>query len=262
MVSNQGSFTTCPLFHFCRYIEVFHSSAKEYYSVFVEGWYPAGPPPRRQGPPGSGPWGDGYGPRPPLLPNYPGMNQNYPPGPPGPNFYGNRWGSPAPPPRNPYDFRPPAPGPDPFYNDYWSRDQYDAPGPMRAHGPPPSRPSPYKRPDAGPYDAYYGGPPPPRGAPSDMGSRIPPQPSFQPSPSIGSNNFVFVRGLPWNVREIDIDQFFHVKPTLVRIITDDFGRPSEAKVEFATHEDAVKAMEKDKDMLCKLKSLVCLFSLA
>ncbi|XP_054717646.1 heterogeneous nuclear ribonucleoprotein H-like isoform X2 [Uloborus diversus] len=61
---------------------------------------------------------------------------------------------------------------------------------------------------------------------------------------------VHMRGLPFRAIEQDIYDFFrplNICPVNVRLRNDRSGRPSgEADVEFATHEDAVKAMTKDK----------------
>ena len=57
-----------------------------------------------------------------------------------------------------------------------------------------------------------------------------------------------MRGLPYKTTEGEIFEFFlPLLPLNVNILFDDLGRPSgEADIEFATHEDAVKAMNKDK----------------
>ncbi|XP_076234436.1 heterogeneous nuclear ribonucleoprotein glorund isoform X2 [Calliopsis andreniformis] len=59
---------------------------------------------------------------------------------------------------------------------------------------------------------------------------------------------IHMRGLPFKATEQDIADFFRpIEPVNVRIILENGGRPSgEADVEFATHEEAVKAMSKDK----------------
>ncbi|XP_020290011.1 heterogeneous nuclear ribonucleoprotein H2-like isoform X3 [Pseudomyrmex gracilis] len=59
---------------------------------------------------------------------------------------------------------------------------------------------------------------------------------------------IHMRGLPFKATEQDIADFFRpLQPISVRIILENGGRPSgEADVEFATHEEAVKAMSKDK----------------
>ncbi|KAH6948722.1 hypothetical protein HPB50_026023 [Hyalomma asiaticum] len=57
-----------------------------------------------------------------------------------------------------------------------------------------------------------------------------------------------MRGLPFRATERDIFEFFQpMNPINVHLIYEDSGRPSgECDVEFATHEEAVKAMSKDK----------------
>lgn len=59
---------------------------------------------------------------------------------------------------------------------------------------------------------------------------------------------VHMRGLPFRASEDDVFDFFRpVAPTHVTFTTDHTGRASgEADVEFATHDDAVRAMSKDK----------------
>ncbi|CAG2175204.1 unnamed protein product, partial [Oppiella nova] len=59
---------------------------------------------------------------------------------------------------------------------------------------------------------------------------------------------VHMRGLPYKTSEREIYEFFlPLRPLNVQILIDDLGRPSgEADVAFATHEDSVKAMNKDK----------------
>ncbi|RLU15693.1 hypothetical protein DMN91_011448 [Ooceraea biroi] len=59
---------------------------------------------------------------------------------------------------------------------------------------------------------------------------------------------IHMRGLPFKATEQDIADFFRpIDPVNVRIILENGGRPSgEADVEFASHEEAVKAMCKDK----------------
>ncbi|XP_077265336.1 heterogeneous nuclear ribonucleoprotein glorund isoform X3 [Temnothorax americanus] len=69
--------------------------------------------------------------------------------------------------------------------------------------------------------------------------------------SWGGNSGVYsihMRGLPFKATEQDIADFFRpIEPVNVRIILENGGRPSgEADVEFATHEEALKAMCKDK----------------
>lgn len=56
-----------------------------------------------------------------------------------------------------------------------------------------------------------------------------------------------MRGLPFNASEDDIANFFKpIKPIDIRLINDASGRASgEADVEFASHDDAVRAMGRD-----------------
>uniref|UniRef100_A0A293M9R6 Splicing factor hnRNP-F n=1 Tax=Ornithodoros erraticus TaxID=265619 RepID=A0A293M9R6_ORNER len=63
-----------------------------------------------------------------------------------------------------------------------------------------------------------------------------------------TGHFVHMRGLPFRATEQDIFEFFRpMNPVNVHLIYEDSGRPSgECDVEFATHEEAVKAMSKDK----------------
>ncbi|XP_029830265.1 heterogeneous nuclear ribonucleoprotein H2 isoform X2 [Ixodes scapularis] len=63
-----------------------------------------------------------------------------------------------------------------------------------------------------------------------------------------TGHFVHMRGLPFRATERDIFEFFQpMNPMNVHLIYEDSGRPSgECDVEFATHEEAVKAMSKDK----------------
>lgn len=57
-----------------------------------------------------------------------------------------------------------------------------------------------------------------------------------------------MRGLPYRANEYDIYEFFRpLQPISVKILYDDLGRVSgEADVEFVTHEDAAKAMNRNK----------------
>ncbi|XP_014291697.1 heterogeneous nuclear ribonucleoprotein H2 isoform X3 [Halyomorpha halys] len=59
---------------------------------------------------------------------------------------------------------------------------------------------------------------------------------------------VHMRGLPFRATQADIAEFFRpIIPVSIRILYDNSGRPSgEADVEFSCHDDAVKAMTKDK----------------
>ncbi|XP_022253394.1 heterogeneous nuclear ribonucleoprotein H3-like isoform X2 [Limulus polyphemus] len=63
-----------------------------------------------------------------------------------------------------------------------------------------------------------------------------------------SGHFVHMRGLPFRAIQQDIVDFFRpLMPIGAQILYDKRGRPSgEADVEFATHEEAVKAMSRDK----------------
>ncbi|KAK3886362.1 hypothetical protein Pcinc_009467 [Petrolisthes cinctipes] len=64
----------------------------------------------------------------------------------------------------------------------------------------------------------------------------------------GTGHCVHMRGLPFRATEMDIADFFRpLNPVNINIIMDSSNRPSgEADIEFATHDDAVKAMSKDK----------------
>lgn len=64
----------------------------------------------------------------------------------------------------------------------------------------------------------------------------------------GGIHCIHMRGLPFRATEQDIADFFRpIVPINIRIILENNGRASgEADVEFATHEEAVKAMSKDK----------------
>ncbi|XP_023015742.1 heterogeneous nuclear ribonucleoprotein H [Leptinotarsa decemlineata] len=66
--------------------------------------------------------------------------------------------------------------------------------------------------------------------------------------SLGGMHCIHMRGLPFKASEDDIADFFKpVVPINVSLLQDSMGRASgEADVEFATHEDAVRAMSKDK----------------
>lgn len=65
----------------------------------------------------------------------------------------------------------------------------------------------------------------------------------------GGRHLVHMRGLPYRATDEDIDNFFRpVRPINISMLFDDRGRPAgDADVEFATHEDAMRAMEKDKN---------------
>ncbi|XP_050296464.1 heterogeneous nuclear ribonucleoprotein H2-like isoform X2 [Anthonomus grandis grandis] len=100
----------------------------------------------------------------------------------------------------------------------------------------------------------WGGPPqnggPPRGMPMnnkrfdddfDYDTWSPPNRPVQ-------NHCIHMRGLPFKATQQDIAEFFRpVIPMTIHILTEPSGRPSgEADVCFASHEDALKAMSKDK----------------
>lgn len=57
-----------------------------------------------------------------------------------------------------------------------------------------------------------------------------------------------MRGLPYKATQANIQDFFRpLVPSKITILKDDLGRPSgEADVEFFTHGEAEKAMNKDK----------------
>jgi len=57
-----------------------------------------------------------------------------------------------------------------------------------------------------------------------------------------------MRGIPFSATEEDIEEFFApLQPLQIHIIMNPEGRPSgDAEVEFATAEDAKRAMNKDK----------------
>ncbi|KAK9702057.1 RNA recognition motif [Popillia japonica] len=59
---------------------------------------------------------------------------------------------------------------------------------------------------------------------------------------------VHMRGLPFKATQMDIAEFFKpIIPMNIRLLQDHTGRASgEADVEFASHDDAVRAMSKDK----------------
>ncbi|KAH1001281.1 hypothetical protein HUJ04_013512 [Dendroctonus ponderosae] len=62
------------------------------------------------------------------------------------------------------------------------------------------------------------------------------------------NHCIHMRGLPFKASQQDIAEFFRPTiPVTINILTEPSGRPSgEADVTFASHEDAVRAMSKDK----------------
>lgn len=63
-----------------------------------------------------------------------------------------------------------------------------------------------------------------------------------------SGHWVRMRGLPFQALERDITEFFApLRPVQIIMEFTDSGRPSgAASVEFATHDDAMKAMKKHK----------------
>lgn len=67
-----------------------------------------------------------------------------------------------------------------------------------------------------------------------------------------------MRGLPFRSTDKDVDDFFRpLRPINVHMLFDDKGRPSgEADVEFSTHNEALEAMEKDKNNMRKCPELV------
>lgn len=168
------------------------------------------------------------------------------------------------------------------YSRFGPAGPFSHPGPfppkMRFNPMQSARPSPYDRfsshrPAAnfGPVFGYGGigmgnrGPPPPGrrnqiyAGDFDRGFPIPPRPGygFPPSPPPGSaghtdlgpgRHMVHMRGLPFRASELDVQEFFKpLRPIRVQILIDNIGRPSgEANVEFATHDEATKAMNKDK----------------
>ncbi|KDR15006.1 heterogeneous nuclear ribonucleoprotein H2 isoform X1 [Zootermopsis nevadensis] len=64
----------------------------------------------------------------------------------------------------------------------------------------------------------------------------------------GGGHCIHMRGLPFRATQADIADFFRpAVPINIRLLYDNSGRASgEADVEFATHEEAVKGMSKDK----------------
>ncbi|RWS07229.1 heterogeneous nuclear ribonucleoprotein H-like protein [Dinothrombium tinctorium] len=127
-----------------------------------------------------------------------------------------------------------------------------------------NRPSPY---DRGYQRGGYGmprGPPPPGGA-FRRGSFWEDNEQYRGGRSFGgrysydgphspadgyamARHIVHMRGLPYKATDYDIYEFFRpLQPISVRILVDEMGRASgEADVEFATHDEAAKAMNKDK----------------
>ena len=146
---------------------------------------------------------------------------------------------------------------------------------------PPARPTPYDRFSRASFNQRYIGPnygpgnsipsgtgPPPIGASRRVQPNMdqlwnsPNMPSIPPSHRFGFTNdlpsstptfstirhVVHMRGLPYKATQADIQEFFRpLVPSKITILKDDLGRPSgEADVEFFTHGEAEKAMNKDK----------------
>lgn len=128
-----------------------------------------------------------------------------------------------------------------------------------------SRPGPYDRGDrfGGPFGSRF----PTRGSRSFKGANLSnispwenqngagPRAGRGPFDQDGSwgnrsiqNHCIHMRGLPFKASQQDIAEFFRpVIPMTIHILSEPSGRPSgEADVTFATHEDAVRAMSKDK----------------
>lgn len=61
-------------------------------------------------------------------------------------------------------------------------------------------------------------------------------------------HIVHMRGLPFKASQGDVHEFFRpLQPINVRMLMDGTGRSSgEADVEFGSHDEAVRAMNKDK----------------
>lgn len=78
-------------------------------------------------------------------------------------------------------------------------------------------------------------------------STLPPPGSQYPEPE-ETRHLVHMRGLPFRATEQDIFDFFRpLRPVRIELLSDRMGRPSgEANVEFFTHDEATKAMAKDK----------------
>lgn len=262
---------------YIRYIEVFRSNGYEYHNVMLGNDGPPFRPPYEFDNFGPPPWDPYYndgllGPRPPPPPS----GLLYPPGP--PRGYG-----PPPPPDWEYqmDRRPPyedfhGPPREPIPPSYGYRSPPPPPqrgshyGPMKSN-----RMSHFNGPNK-PYDRfgpandrfhYYRQPPSPpssrNGGPIIPNRPISPiqqsgmynSPIPKQSSSTSSSHIIFVRDLPSHIFEADLMRFFdspgiNVKPINVRLMKGDYGQPTEAKVEFASHQDAIKAMEKDKAILC------------
>ncbi|KAF7268050.1 heterogeneous nuclear ribonucleoprotein glorund [Rhynchophorus ferrugineus] len=121
-----------------------------------------------------------------------------------------------------------------------------------------NRPGPY---DRGDRFGSSGGRYPPRGSRSFKGANhgnINPWSSQNGGPRGGRNHFddswgrqshcIHMRGLPFRATQQDIAEFFRpIVPSSIQLLCEPSGRPSgEADVTFPSHEDAVKAMAKDK----------------
>ncbi|KAI5635170.1 RNA recognition motif domain-containing protein [Phthorimaea operculella] len=65
----------------------------------------------------------------------------------------------------------------------------------------------------------------------------------------GGGHCVHMRGLPFKATPQDIAYFFKpIRPVNINILFESSGRPSgEADVEFECHEDAMRAMRRDKN---------------
>ncbi|KAK9887206.1 hypothetical protein WA026_021049 [Henosepilachna vigintioctopunctata] len=129
--------------------------------------------------------------------------------------------------------------------------------PSRRQAPYNARPSPYDRGDR--YGGGGGGRFQTRGSRSFKGSNYSNGGSnhngggrydVDPWGSSGSGTMhcVHMRGLPFKASQLDIADFFKpIIPVSIRLLQDHSGRASgEADVEFASHEDALRAMNKDK----------------
>ncbi|XP_022913164.1 heterogeneous nuclear ribonucleoprotein H isoform X2 [Onthophagus taurus] len=118
-----------------------------------------------------------------------------------------------------------------------------------------SRPGPYDRGDR--YGSGGGGRFQARGSRSFKGNNgemfIKRSPTFDMSDWSSEDrgngaHCVHMRGLPFKATQLDISDFFKpIVPVNIRLLQDHTGRASgEADVEFASHDDAVRAMSKDK----------------
>ncbi|XP_068622448.1 heterogeneous nuclear ribonucleoprotein H [Battus philenor] len=105
----------------------------------------------------------------------------------------------------------------------------------------PQRPTPYDRPDRG--DRYSQRHSRGRGFARGSGGAGYGRGGFR-----RGNYCVHMRGLPFKASPQDIAYFFKpVRPVNINILYDNSGRPSgEADVEFDCHDDAVRAMRRDK----------------